>query len=464
MLSDWTNKRVTVMGLGRFGGGVGVTRWLARQGARVLVTDQLPAEKLSDALAQIADCGAQLVLGAHREQDFRDSDLVVVNPAVPPTSPYLRCAERAGVPITTEINLFVERCRARSVGVTGSVGKSTTTAMIGHVLERALPGRRVRVGGNLGISLLDELPEIRDEDVVVLELSSFQLERTPLVRWSPHIAVITNLSPNHLDWHGSFEAYAGAKFNIAKFQIAARDAVVLHAELESEYRRRYGENQRVWKFEMCRAYEGASAIYARSEPRGEQHEFEQIEHATHRTIGAHHLVVPGTHNRMNAAAACAVATVMGVDREHAREAILSFTGLPHRLQHVAERDGVAYYNDSKSTTPEAAITAMNAIDSPLLLILGGYDKCIDLAPAIERAAEKAKFTACVGQTGMSIRDALRGLGADAEYFDTFEAAVHECGRRAAAGDVVLLSPACASWGMFSDYRERGDLFTRLVQG
>lgn len=459
MITDWSNRRVTVMGLGRFGGGVGVTRWLARQGARVLVTDQSPSDKLADSVSQIADCGAELVLGTHREQDFRDTDLVVVNPAVPPSSPFLSAASASGVPVTTEINLFVQRCRATTIGVTGSVGKSTTTAMIGHVLERTLSGRRVCVGGNLGISLLDELPRIGTEDVVVLELSSFQLERTPAIRWSPHIAVITNLAPNHLDWHGSFEAYADAKFNIAEFQSVSRDSIVIRSTLTPDYRRRFGENQRLWELHSERPGE----IRVRKMPLGPGRNwlFDEARDFDLRLDGT--LATPGLHNVENAAAACTVAFVMGVKVEIASEVVRTFTGLPHRLQRVAQREGVAYYNDSKSTTPEAAITAMNAIDSPLLLILGGYDKGIDLTPAIEMAASKAKFTACVGQTGTAIREKIRTYGADAEYFDQFEAAVHECRRRAVAGDVVLLSPACASWGMFTDYRERGDLFTRLVQ-
>lgn len=460
MITDWKHKRVTVMGLGRFGGGVGVTRWLARQGARVLVTDQSPADKLADSVSQIADCGAELVLGEHRERDFRDTDLVVVNPAVPPTSPFPCVAGAAGVHVTTEINLFVERCRATTIGVTGSVGKSTTTAMIGHVLERLLKNRRVRVGGNLGISLLDELPEIGADGVVVLELSSFQLERTPAIRWSPDIAVITNLTPNHLDWHGSFQAYADAKFNIAKFQRTPRGSLVLHHELISEYRSRFGEANRLWAISPGPG--GGVATYREISGQAEGTVSKSAASGECRTAD---VGVPGEHNLMNGAVACAVAAALGVDPALARENLASFAGLPHRLQRVASRAGVEYFNDSKSTTPESTITAMNAFGraTPLLLILGGYDKGIDLTPVIERAAKKAKFTACVGKTGPSIREKMQSYGASAEYFESFEAAVDACRRRAVTGDVVLLSPACASWGMFTDYRERGDLFTRLVQ-
>ena len=226
MITDWTNKRVTVIGLGRFGGGVGVTRWLARTGAKVLVTDNQSPEILTTSLEQISDLNVELRLGRHDEADFRDTDLVVVNPAVRDDSPFLQAARAANVPLTTEINLFVERCPARSIGVTGSVGKSTIAAMTEHVLKNILTDRRIWLGGNIGRCLLDDLDTIQAEDLVVLELSSFQLLRTPIVRWSPHIAVITNVTPNHLDWHGAFAAYLAAKLNIIRFQNRRQDAIV----------------------------------------------------------------------------------------------------------------------------------------------------------------------------------------------------------------------------------------------
>ncbi|HMQ16249.1 MAG TPA: Mur ligase family protein, partial [Phycisphaerae bacterium] len=250
-MDAWRGKRVTVMGLGRFGGGVGVTRWLARQGARVLVTDQAPAEKLSSSLAAIRDLDVALRLGAHDERDFRDADAVVVNPAIPDRSPFVQAALAAGVPITTEINLFVERCPARCVGVTGSVGKSTVTAMIGGVLE-ARPDGRAWVGGNLGDSLLPALESIRPNDVVVLELSSFQLHRTPLVRWSPHVAVITNVTVNHLDWHGTFAAYVADKLNIVRFQEPGRDWAVVHdtPDLRRRFDELFGDNAGLYRYRL----------------------------------------------------------------------------------------------------------------------------------------------------------------------------------------------------------------------
>lgn len=450
MIDGFRDLRVTVMGLGRFDGGVGVTRWLAAQGARVLVTDMEPATKLSESLRRIADLGVTLHLGGHDERDFTDADLVVANPAVPERSEFLAAARRAGVPVTTELNLFVERCRGRTIGVTGSIGKSTTTAMIGHVLQHAQSHRRVWVGGNLGKSLLDSLTQIGESDWVVLELSSFQLERTPLVRWSPSIAVLTNLTPNHVDWHGTMAAYAAAKQNIFRFQHASGDAVVLHqTPALDETLRGASHMQRIWRYGVTDGVPAASFTANGAT-------------ASYRWASARP-GVPGAHNLENAAAALCVAAELGMDPSSATAALESFAGLEHRLQHVGTIGGVAYYNDSKATTPEAAITAMNAIDAPLFVILGGYDKEIDLSPAARVAAKRAKLAACIGQTGGWLERAITSAGGHARTFDTLESAFHACRSAAQVGDAILLSPACASWDMFTDYRERGERFTRLAR-
>ena len=447
MIQNWNNKRVTVMGLGKFGGGAGVTRWLAQNGARVLLTDKARPADLEPALKQIADLNLELRLGEHRPEDFRDTELLIVTPAVPDTNEFVQIARDAGVPITTEINLFVERCPAACVGVTGSVGKSTTTAMIGHVLERARPERRTWVGGNLGVSLLDNLLKISESDVVVLELSSFQLARTHAVEWSPNVAVVTNVSPNHIDWHGDYDAYVAAKLEILRFQDRARDTLILgdHAELRDRVSAARGDLRGVWTYGL---QDGTPIAYCN----GASLRWENVK-----------LAIPGRHNRENAAAALTVAYALGVEAHVATTALASFEGLEHRLQRVALRAGVTYYNDSKSTTPESAITAMNAIETPLLIILGGYDKKSDLTPAAETAARRTKFAACIGVTGPTLAEKIRAAGGRAELCDSLAAAVAACRAHAAPGDSVLLSPACASWDMFSDYRQRGDEFARLAR-
>jgi UDP-N-acetylmuramoylalanine--D-glutamate ligase len=466
--------RVTVMGLGRFGGGVGVTRWLLSQGATVTVTDKASPDVLRASLEEIADLPVSLRLGGHDKGDFVEADMIVVNPAVPEQSPFLQAARDVGVPITTEINLFVERCPARVVGVTGSVGKSTVTAMLGHILEAAAGGgtsantgngdsapgvpasdgaappeiRRAWVGGNIGRSLLDALPEMSVDDVVALELSSFQLERTPVVGWSPHVAVITNVTPNHLDWHGGFEAYREAKLNIVRFQDRSQDVVVLGdaPELTPMAETLRLEGRSVWQCGLAAGDPVAAGC-------GPAVRWEGLR-----------LAVPGKHNRLNAAAALTAAHALGVAVEQAVAALATFEALPHRLQRVAEHDDVIYYDDSKSTTPESTLTAMAAFEGPLLMILGGYDKGSDLGPLAHSVAQRAKYAACVGATGRGLAEAITAAGGEAAYMGELAAAVAACRSYAEGGDVVLLSPACASWDQFVDYRARGEAFTRLARG
>lgn len=463
------------MGLGGFGGGVGVARWLTSQGARVTVTDRAPADKLGPALAALAGYDIRLVLGEHRESDFRDTDLVIVNPAVPDGNPFLAAARDAGVPITTEINLFVTRCRATTVGVTGSVGKSTTVAMIEHALAEcgfvrpihaegaALPPhlrgeRRVWLGGNIGASLLSVLPDITADDVVILELSSFQLHRTPQAAWSPHIAAITNVSPNHLDWHASFDEYRDDKLNIFRHQSASGEALIGDdAGLVEQVRFLRSEHPRgAWRIAVDSAgLAAARALHARC-----------VADAVPLPSTPLRLSAPGAHNQRNAALALAATGLIGVTPDAAAAALERFAGLPHRLQRIAERGGVTYFNDSKSTTPEAAITAIAAFDGevPLLVILGGYDKHVDLSPVAQLAARRARFVACIGATGPTLAEGVRAAGGRAEMLGSLAEAVAACRANARPGDIILLSPACASWGQFSDFRERGEAFTRLVTG
>ncbi len=423
-------RRVTVVGLGRFGGGVGVTRWLVGQGARVTVSDQADQASLADSIRQLDGCEVAFHLGGHVEADFLEADLLVVNPAVPKHAPLIQAAGSAGVTRTSEINLFLQRCPAPVVGITGSVGKSTTTAMTGEILARRFT---THVGGNIGGSLLDELDAIEADHVVVVELSSFQLEDLPLVGISPHVAVVTNLQPNHLDRHGTMDAYAQAKKNIFAFQ-GAGDVLVLN---------RFDEAVAAWADEAP----GEVAWFdAADEP------FE--------------LMVPGAHNQANAQAAWEAVRPFGVGRAVAAEALKAFGGLAHRLQVVADRDGVRYINDSKCTTPGGAIVALDAFDPRrCIIIVGGYDKGVSLEELGHALADRAKAVVATGATGPAIAAVATECGASGvEQVPDMAAAVEAAQRLAAPGDVVLLSPACASYDHFDNYEQRGDAFVRLVTG
>ncbi len=434
------------MGLGRFGGGVGVVRWLAAQGCDVLVTDLDPAERLGQSLAQIEDlvrAGAvALRLGGHNVSDFTDTDLVVANPAVPMPweNRFLRAAQAAGVPITTEIRLLIERLPnvMQVIGVTGSVGKSTTSAMIAHIMREA--GLTVYLGGNIGGSLLQDVERIGADDWVVLELSSAMLHwlscragYPAAPGWSPGIAVVTNILPNHLDWHGDFDHYRRSKAQILRHQTEGSAAKV-HDSL------------REWLVQ----------VFREDDLEGFFIEFVRDEHAA--VLPA--LAVPGGHNRVNAAMAVSAACCAALEFEAAARAVATFPGLPDRLQYLGEFGGVRAYNDSKSTTPEAARLAIESMDDPsrVHLICGGYDKKIDLTPMAE-AATRCRGVYTIGATGRWLAEHVRGAVA----CGTLDEAVKAARCAAGTGEVILLSPGCASWDQFTNYEERGRRFGELVR-
>ncbi|RIK67097.1 MAG: UDP-N-acetylmuramoyl-L-alanine--D-glutamate ligase [Planctomycetota bacterium] len=460
MSGEFQGKRVIVMGLGRFGGGIGVTRWLCAQGAKVLVTDLAGEEKLAESLRELESLELTRRLGGHVESDLDRCELLVVSPAVDKnTSAFFQAAVRRGIPWTSEMNLFLERCRGRVIGITGTVGKSTTTAMIGAILERAAtdpcwPHGKVWLGGNIGKSLLDDLPRIGPEDLVVLELSSFQLEDAAAVRRSPAVSLITNLRDNHLDRHGTMEAYASAKANIFRFQ-SEQDHLILPLDEDlSHFRDEWRGARRIWRYGVDRATRRIRIISPGGEEAG---------------TPALSLRLPGVHNLRNAAGALVIAGIVGADSKIAAAALAAFSGLPHRLEFVGEVCGVRCFNDSKATTPEAAMTSLAAFeDARVVLLVGGSDKKCSFEQLGRAVARRAKAAVCMGETRFTIADEIKkARGNDptpaVEIAESFAAAVATARSLAAPGDVLLLSPGCASYDWFRNYEDRGETFARLVR-
>jgi UDP-N-acetylmuramoylalanine--D-glutamate ligase len=434
MMQDVQNKRVTVAGLGHFGGGIAVSRWLVSQGAKVLVTDKSPQDKLTDSLEKLHDLPIEFRLGEHREEDFTSCDLLVTSPAIPPSNPFLVAAKNAGVPITTEIRLFIERCPAAIIGITGTKGKSTTTKLLGLMLEKKF---KTWVGGNLGGSLLEQLPLMGKTDVVILELSSYMLEHLRPMRWSPHVAVVTMISQDHIEWHGNVEAYIDAKKNIVRFQRA--DDVAILCE----------ENDESASFATAAA--GRVVLYGLKSRK------------------LFNLKLAGAHNQLNAQAAFAAADVFGVMWDDAQSAIENFAGLPHRLELVHQIGGVSFYNDSIATIPEAAVAALESFPSKRVIqIVGGYDKGLPLGAMCAVLTRRAKAVLCIGKTGPTIAATMSQADIPSA------AAVYECGdlatamklakQIAVAGDVVLLSTGCASYDQFVNFEVRGEMFAKLARG
>ena len=482
-------KRVTVMGLGAFGGGEGVVQFLADRGARVTLTDLKTEADLAATLERLSDRPIEsLHLGGHVEDDFRDADLVVVNPAVPRGNKFVEIARTAGVELTSEMNLFIEHNRGSVVAVTGSIGKSTTTALLERMLAAA--GMKTRLGGNIGRSLLPEVDSIGADDHVVLELSSFQLADLDRIEFRPDVAVVTNLRPNHLDWHLDLGDYRWAKQTVLRWQ-RPDDVAVLNADDPDVSR---------WPTRGVVHWFGTHTVGAElpEEDSGEDDlEFDvplpsDAEPALEGCFVHESTLVtprfsidlrdgfalPGRHHALNAAAACAAALAMGAGEAAIRAALSGFRGLPHRLQPLGTFHGRRFFDDSKATTPEAAIAALEAFEEPVVLLAGGYDKQVDLGEFAAAIARQAKAVVLMGQTAGDLERLLLDYIYSAArtrlrpdriaIAATFEEASARAFRQSSPGDVVLLSPGCASYGWFNNYVERGDAFaaaaTRWAEG
>ncbi len=417
------------MGLGHFGGGAAAARWLAAHGAEVTVTDLADAQTLAASLAELDGVPvAQYQLGGHGEAEFRNADLLVVNPAVKPGNRFVRLARQAGARITTELELFLEHCPAAVVGVTGSNGKSTTAAMIDAILQAE--GRASWLGGNLGGSLLDRLDVIRPADYAVLEMSSFQLHRMRAAR-PPHVAVVTSFAPNHLDWHGTLDAYRVAKQRIL-------------------------QGQRAGDFAVLNTHDAAVAQWAPL-ARGRVVELPPLD-------ALPELLVPGRHNRTNAACAAAAAGVLGASAEGIRRALSRFRGLPSRLEHIATLGGAEVYDDSAATTPESTVAAIRSCPRPLWLMAGGRDKELDHAELAATIARGCRGAAFYGAAGERLRARTRACDGElpCTAVETLREALEWCLHHARRGDAIVLSPACSSHDQFRNYQHRSDVFRGLV--
>jgi len=436
-----------VIGLAREG--VDLTRFLSAHGASVLVTDQKPREQLQAALGQLDDhtpsAAVTYRLGDHSEADLDGIDVVYASPGVPPEHGLLQAARERGIQLSSLVELFFALCPAPILGVTGSAGKSTTTSLIGDIFAAA--GREVFVGGNIGRPLLGKLDQISASSWVVMELSSFQLE--PL-QVSPHIGLVTNVTPNHLDRHPSMEAYWAAKGQILAHQVPT-DWAVLNAD--DDWTRRYRPLGRVLHFSLEGIVEGAYLAGQQLMLLGEP------------LLEISDVPLRGRHNLANVLAAMASSHAAGIDPTSMRAAIQAFKGVPHRLQTVAERDGVLFVDDSIATAPERSIAALRAYGEALVLVAGGRDKHLPMQDWASLIARRVKHVVLLGEMSDLIAQAIHV--ADPGYTamtraSTMDEAVARAASVASSGDVVLLSPGGTSYDMYSDFEARGHDFARAV--
>ena len=442
-----TGSHVVVVGAAR--SGLAAAALAARRGARVTVSEVRPAVADTSGVAALGRLGVAFELGGHRQATFDAADLIVLSPGVSPRIPVVARGRAAGIPVISEIELAARWLRGRVVAVTGTKGKSTTTALSGRMLDSG--GHRAVVGGNIGPALSSQVDASAPDVIHVVEVSSFQLELTATFR--PWIAVCLNLSPDHLDRHGSLEEYARAKSRIFANQ-TRDDAMVINADDPLVLEMARGGRARALRFAVSRTLSEGVHVAAGA--------------VSHRSGGVDRRLVPltavrlpGRHLLSDVAAAAAVGVLADVAPDAMTRAVQSFDGLEHTLELVAEHEGVRYVNDSKATNPAAARAAIECFDRDLVVILGGRFKggrMADLrAPLVARSAA----VVAMGEARPRIREALGGAVTVTEA-DSMPAAVAAARRLVGARGTVLLAPACASLDMFSDYAERGRAFKEAV--
>ena len=446
---DIAGKKVLVFGSGI--SGIGAAGLLEERGASVTLydgNDKLNAEEICGKMKDGAK--ANIVLGEFPEELLEQLDLVIISPGVPTDLPIVNRMREADIPVVGEIELAYELGKGEVLAITGTNGKTTTTALLGEIMKAVYDS--AFVVGNIGIPYTNVVDETRDDSVIVAEMSSFQLES--IVDFRPRVSAILNITPDHLNRHHTMEAYIQAKKNVAINQ-NAEDTCVLN--YEDEVLREFGETLQT------------KVLYFSSKRKLDKGIYLEDGNIIYRNpdeclvCNVKELKLLGVHNYENVMAAVAMAAAYGVPMDIIRKTIKEFAGVEHRIEFVAEKNGVAYYNDSKGTNPDAAIRGIQAMNRPTYLIGGGYDKQSEYKEWIESFDGKVKKLILIGQTREKIAKEAEECGfTDIMLLDTFEDAVLTAAKLAEPGEAVLLSPACASWGMFKNYEERGDKFKEIV--
>jgi UDP-N-acetylmuramoylalanine--D-glutamate ligase len=480
-LQDLGGQKVVVLGLARQG--LALSRWLVAQGAQVTASDVKPAAALSDAIPSLAGLPIQLELGGHPMSLLERCDRLCLSGGVPIDLPIVVEAGRRGIPLTNDAQLFIERCPARVIGITGSAGKTTTTALVGAMGRSA--GWATWVGGNIGHPLIGDLDSMKESDCVVMELSSFQLE---IMTSSPSIAAVLNVTPNHLDRHPSMEAYIAAKAHILDYQ-SRDDAAVLGYDDPVARSLASRVRGKLWFFAGDCPLRSASGMFE--------------SHLPHCCVKDGHVVLMrddevqvcavndirlrGEHNVLNVLAACALASQADISVEAMRSAIAAFTGVAHRLQFVRELNGVSYYDDSIATAPERVIAALKSFHEPIVLLAGGRDKHLPWSDAAELITRRVRRLIVFGEMAELVERAVSASAAvssaplrassritsraqtasqtlkGVQRVESLAEAVKRAAEVARPGDVVLLSPGGTSFDAFKDFAERGDKFQEFVR-
>jgi UDP-N-acetylmuramoylalanine--D-glutamate ligase len=448
-MMDLKNKRVLVVGLGK--SGLSAAMFLREQGARVTVSDTRSAVALAKEIPALLEAGIMVESGGHGLLTFRRQDLIVVSPGVPMDTPEVKQVVAFGLPVIGELELASRYLQGRIVAITGSNGKTTTTTLVGKIFADA--GVPTLVGGNIGLPVIDLVAKSTPETVSVLEVSSFQLET--IAEFHPWIAVVLNITPDHLDRHGSFETYAAAKTRITERQVA-EDFLVLNAEDKAAQMVALKTKAQIFWFSGRRPIKQGAFVH------GESILFIPREGAKAEPVmPVSDIHLRGSHNVENVLAAVCAARLAKIPAESIRASVAGFAAVEHRLELVKVVNGVEFYNDSKATNVDAAMKAVASFRGGIHLILGGKDKDSDYSLMSGMLKERVKIVYTIGSAAEKIERELQGV-VKIVPAETLQVAVAKAAKAATIGDVVLLSPACSSFDQFENYEQRGRVFRQLV--
>lgn len=458
MKTDWKGKRVLILGAARQG--LALARWLSLHGARVTVSDMRGADELRLVRESLAEYQIQWALGGHPLELLDSTDVLCLSGGVPLTLPIVVEASQRGIPLSNDSQIFMEVVPCRTIGITGSAGKTTTTTLVGNMAKRSVEGRRQKayIGGNIGDPLLNYVDDMQFDDLAVMELSSFQLDQMTL---SPNIAAILNITPNHLDRHGTMEAYAAAKRRILEFQ-SKDDVAVLGRDDKGAWNLREKVKGRLMTFSLNALDEGLDGACLNDELLNLRDG-----DSTLPLMPREKIQLRGDHNVANVLAAFAIGHAAGFPLAAMVEAAEEFRGVPHRLEFVRELRGARWYNDSIASAPERSMADIRSFEEPLVLLLGGRDKNLPWDGLMQLVAERARCAILFGEAAEKIERAANSLPSGMKRVSItrvggLKQAVLQAAEVAQAGDVVLLAPGGTSFDEFKDFEERGERFRAWV--
>ncbi len=456
MKTNWNGKRVLILGAARQG--LALARWLSIHGARVTLSDMRSADELRVARESLAEFQIDWALGGHPLELLDSIDVLCPSGGVPLTLPIVAEAIKRGIPLSNDSQIFMEVVPCKTIGITGSAGKTTTTTLVGRMAKAAY-SEKAYVGGNIGDPLLNYVDSMKPEDIAILELSSFQLEQMTI---SPNIATILNVTPNHLDRHGTMEVYTAAKARILEFQ-SKQDVAILGRDDKGAWNLRNKVHGKLFTFSLHELDEGLNGTYYHDGLLNLRDGNAYLP-----LILREKILLRGDYNVANVLAALVIGHAAGFPLDTMLEAVEDFRGVSHRLELVRELHGVRWYNNSIASAPERTIAVIHAFDEPIVLLLGGRDKNLPWEELMHLVNERVDHVVLFGEAAEKIQKTVDSLGLGQRRFTLFRAnGLHEAIRQAAqvaeAGDVVLLSPGGTSFDEFKDFEERGERFRTWVQ-